>query len=529
MEPAKPSLELLRALTDEHVLRALMRQPRLTRAELAAATGVSKPTAGESVRRLVAAGLVADTGQRTAGGRGRGRVGAYYALADGVGLALAVSIAPEGIVAECLDPYGAVVSRAEQAITRPARPAQLAAALCAVADQAVATAGPGRPPAPRVPPGPPAPPGSSVPPGPPAPPGSSVPPGPPAPPGSSVPPGPPAPPGSSVPPGPPAPPGSSVPPGPPAPPGSSVRPGPPAPEAAADQSGGPVRLAVVSAADPVDRATGRMVHLPDSPFLLGDLDPVAVLASLVAGPVIVDNDVNWAARAERDHRAAGAGPLDDFAYVYLGEGLGCAVISDGKVRRGHGGLAGEIAHLLVAGPNGQATSLIDVFGQLGLRQPDATAIDTARLLAAATPSSQAVPGSASEAVPGAASAAALGSTSPAVPGSASEAVPGATSPAVPGSASAASVTLQAVARAVTGAIAAIVALADPAEIVLGGPWGSHPVLAAAIAEAAASLPRPVPVRVAAAGAEPALSGARADALARLRAAIIARAQPAPAA
>jgi hypothetical protein len=29
------------------------------------------------------------------------------------------------------------------------------------------------------------------------------------------------------------------------------------------------RLAVVSAADPVDRATGRLVHLPDSPFLLG--------------------------------------------------------------------------------------------------------------------------------------------------------------------------------------------------------------------------------------------------------------------
>jgi predicted NBD/HSP70 family sugar kinase len=223
--------------------------------------------------------------------------------------------------------------------------------------------------------------------------------------------------------------------------------------------------------------------------LLGDLDPVAVLAPLVAGPVIVDNDVNWAARAERNHRVTGAGPLDDFAYVYLGEGLGCAVISDGEVRRGHGGLAGEIAHLLVAGPNGQATSLIDVFGQLDLRQPNATAIDTARILAATTPDAQAVPGSASEA----------------------------------------NGTLQAVAQAVSGAIAAVVALADPAEIVLGGPWGSHPVLAAAIAEAAASLPRPVPVRVAAAATEPALSGARADALARLRAAIIARAQPTPAA
>jgi hypothetical protein len=53
------------------------------------------------------------------------------------------------------------------------------------------------------------------------------------------------------------------------------------------------------------------------------------------------------------------------------------------------------------------------------------------------------------------------------------------------------------------------------------------VLAAAIAEAAAALPRPVLVRVAAAATEPALSGARADALARLRAAIIARAQPTP--
>ena len=157
---------------------------------------------------------------------------------------------------------------------------------------------------------------------------------------------------------------------------------------------------MVSAADPVDRATGRMVHLPDSPFLLGDLDPVAVLAPLVAGPVIVDNDVNWAARAERDHHVTGASALDDFAYVYLGEGLGCAVISDGEVRRGHGGLAGEIAHLLVAGPNGQATSLIDVFGQLGLRQPNATAIDTARLLAATATPSSAVPGRPGLRVPG---------------------------------------------------------------------------------------------------------------------------------
>ena len=54
---AKPSLELLRELSDEHVLRALMTRDRMTRAELAAYTGISKPTVGESVRRLVMAGV----------------------------------------------------------------------------------------------------------------------------------------------------------------------------------------------------------------------------------------------------------------------------------------------------------------------------------------------------------------------------------------------------------------------------------------------------------------------------------------
>src|ERR1700733_6800276 len=102
VEPAKPSLELLRSLTDEHVLRSLMQHRRPTRAELSVETGISKPTVGESVRRLTQAGLVADTGERTVGGRGRGRVGSYYALAD-VGVALALSIAPDGIVADCLD------------------------------------------------------------------------------------------------------------------------------------------------------------------------------------------------------------------------------------------------------------------------------------------------------------------------------------------------------------------------------------------------------------------------------------------
>ena len=130
------------------------------------------------------------------------------------------------------------------------------------------------------------------------------------------------------------------------------------------------RLAVVSAADPVDRATGRLVHLPDSPFLLGELSPTDVLAGLVDGPVMVDNDVNWAARAERD--ATDSQQLDDFVYLHLGEGLGCAVVNDGVVRRGHAGLVGEIAHVLTDGPDGRAVPLIEVFGAL---RPPPSCID----------------------------------------------------------------------------------------------------------------------------------------------------------
>ena len=141
---------------------------------------------------------------------------------------------------------------------------------------------------------------------------------------------------------------------------------------------GAFRLAAVSAADPVDRSSGRLVQLPDAPLLVGDLDPVSVLSPTVAGPVLVDNDVNWAARAERN---AGEGSVDNFVYLHLGEGLGCAVVADGDVTRGHAGLAGEIAHVVTIGPQGLAMPLTEVFAQLGLRRPGTAAIDVDRLRA----------------------------------------------------------------------------------------------------------------------------------------------------
>ena len=102
MDTAKPRLDLLRSMTDEHVLRTLMRRERATRAEIAAATGISKPTISDSVRRLTGSGLLVDTGERTTG---RGRVGSYYALATDVGAALVVEIAPHGVTGEAVDAF----------------------------------------------------------------------------------------------------------------------------------------------------------------------------------------------------------------------------------------------------------------------------------------------------------------------------------------------------------------------------------------------------------------------------------------
>src|SRR3954449_10546557 len=139
MDPAKPSLELLRSLTDEHVLRALIAERRLTRAEIAARTGISKPTVSESVRRLTEAGLLRDTGERTTG---RGRVGSYYALSDRLGTAVVAGIAAEGITVELLDVRGAVVTRTQQDLQRPAGAEEVSRRLRAAVERARSGAAP---------------------------------------------------------------------------------------------------------------------------------------------------------------------------------------------------------------------------------------------------------------------------------------------------------------------------------------------------------------------------------------------------
>lgn len=319
-----PSLDLLRQLTDRHVVQQLLSSPELTRAEIAARTGISKPTISESVRRLVASGLLSESGQQV--GR-RGRAGTFYRLRDDAGVALAMSAGPDGMVVETCDVRGAVLSRIERAVPHPADSATLDPIMSATVTEAVTTAP------------------------------------------------------------------------------------------------GPVLGWALSLAGPVDQDTGRLVQLPNSPFLLDELRPRELIGALAAPALQVDNDVNWAALAE--HHDGAARTLAHFCYCYLGPGLGAAMVSDGEVLHGARGLAGEIAHVRTTGPGGRSMRLIECFAAWDVLQPGSHAIDVDRL-----------------------------------------------ADILEGASAADRRVRDEVVQAVSGVVCSIIALSNPETVVIGGPWAS---------------------------------------------------------
>jgi len=71
------------------------------------------------------------------------------------------------------------------------------------------------------------------------------------------------------------------------------------------------------------------------------------LRSDLGRPVRIENDVNLAATAERATGAAYG--IDDFVLVWIGIGIGLAIVLGGRLHRGVGGAAGEIGYLPVPG------------------------------------------------------------------------------------------------------------------------------------------------------------------------------------
>lgn len=136
-DEALPTLDLLRRLTDGYVLAELVRAPA-TRAALAKATGLSKPTVSESVRRLSERGVLHE-GALTQGGRGR--AGTLVEVDDTAGAALAIHAGAGEVTAEVLDVRGQVRGRHTLAVDEPVREADLRGALDAAINEAFRAAG----------------------------------------------------------------------------------------------------------------------------------------------------------------------------------------------------------------------------------------------------------------------------------------------------------------------------------------------------------------------------------------------------
>lgn len=78
-----------------------------------------------------------------------------------------------------------------------------------------------------------------------------------------------------------------------------------------------------------------------------EIDPEALFSKAVGLSVVLSNDANAAAMAERIHGVAQ--DIASFAYLYFGAGLGLGLVHQGQLIRGAFGNAGEIGHVPVPG------------------------------------------------------------------------------------------------------------------------------------------------------------------------------------
>ena len=131
---------VLREATDRRLLEETIRQGRSTRVELAEATGYSRPTVSEAVRRLVAGGLLDPTGLKETGRRGR--VGTFYALGARAGWVLALEISQAGVRARATDLAGQVLTEQTRPPTAPGDSAGLTASLRAAVRGTTGNGGP---------------------------------------------------------------------------------------------------------------------------------------------------------------------------------------------------------------------------------------------------------------------------------------------------------------------------------------------------------------------------------------------------
>ncbi len=328
-EQTLPRAGLLRNITDTAVINRVFGVGKITRAELAAVTGISKPTISDAVRRLSERGILVESGMQT--GR-RGRIATYYELAQTSGWVLAIELDPDGLNTLSSSLAGEVFGESY-------RPTPLSAPLLVKTLQAAVDR-----------------------------------------------------------------------------------------DRRAARGRGPLRVLSVSVANPVDPAHNNIITMPNSPFPEGLVNLRNVLDDLGDTTIMLENDVNLAAHAERNVGVARS--VSSFGYLHVGSGLGFAFHFGDQVIRGFHGLAGEIGFL----PTGSApaATVLEALVRQGFGRPNGATLDVAEVRSVLD-------------------AAMVGDP-------------------------AAALRIDAFCRTLVTAVAAVHAVNDPELLVLGGPLGRHPYL-----------------------------------------------------
>jgi predicted NBD/HSP70 family sugar kinase len=105
-------------------------------------------------------------------------------------------------------------------------------------------------------------------------------------------------------------------------------------------------------------------------------DVVHELRQVFGRTTVLENDVDLAALAERDH-GHGRG-VATFCFVSVGTGIGMGLVIDGQLHRGAHGAAGEIAYLPLGAPGDVNASEVRKHGQLEAVTSAAAVVRSAR-------------------------------------------------------------------------------------------------------------------------------------------------------
>jgi glucokinase len=115
--------------------------------------------------------------------------------------------------------------------------------------------------------------------------------------------------------------------------------------AAPEQVSGQVAAIGVGIAGQIDRERGMLISGPNLGKGLDNLPLRELLNEAFTLPVVVGNDVEIATYGEQ--RFGAGRNVRDFICVFVGTGIGAGIVSNGELRRGATGTAGEVGHMVV--------------------------------------------------------------------------------------------------------------------------------------------------------------------------------------